>query len=115
MDCVFCRIVAGTARAEIIFENDRVVIFHDHWPRATAHLLVVPKAHYATLLETPPDEVAYLMKVCRALAESLQLEDGFRLMINNGPRSGQIVFHLHVHFMSWVKAVGFEKIDLKGV
>ncbi|MDD4051802.1 MAG: HIT domain-containing protein [candidate division Zixibacteria bacterium] len=115
MDCVFCRIIAGTSPARIIFENDRVVIFHDRRPQATTHLLVVSKAHYATLLETPPEEIGYLIKVCRVLAETLQMEDGFRLLINNGSRSGQFVFHLHVHFMSWLKAVGDEKIALKGV
>ncbi len=115
MDCVFCRIIAGTAPAKVIFENDRVVVFHDRRPQATTHLLVVPKIHYETLLETPIEEIAYLIKVCRVLAETLQMEDGFRLLINNGSRSGQIVFHLHVHFMSWLKAVGEEKIALKGV
>lgn len=114
-DCIFCRIVAGTAPAKKIYENERVVIFHDHRPQATTHLLVVPKRHYATLLETPAEEVDYLLKVCRALAERLQVEEGFRLVVNNGPRSGQIVFHLHVHFMSWIRAVAPEKIELAEV
>lgn len=114
-DCVFCRIIAGTAPAKIIYENERVVVFHDHRPQATTHLLVVPKAHHATLLETPAEEVEYLITVCRILAETLDMEEGFRLVINNGPRSGQIVFHLHVHFMSWLYAVGPEKIELPGL
>ncbi|NMC44044.1 MAG: HIT domain-containing protein [candidate division Zixibacteria bacterium] len=114
-DCIFCRITAGAAPAKIIYENERVVVFHDHRPQATTHLLVVPKRHYATLLETPAEEVEYLFKVCRALAERLQVEEGFRLVINNGSRAGQIVFHVHVHFMSWIKAVGLGKIELAGL
>jgi histidine triad (HIT) family protein len=115
MDCVFCRIIAGEAPGRVIFENDRVVIFHDHRPQATTHLLIVPKTHYETLMDTPAEEIGYLIKVCRVLAETLHMQEGFRLVINNGPRSGQIVFHLHVHFMSWLKAVGPEKIVLPGL
>jgi len=103
MDCVFCHIAAGQSPAGVVFENDRVIIFTDHRPQAKIHLLVCPKAHYPTFMDAPGEEVEYLFKVCRNLAETLSVEDGFRMVINNGSQGGQIVFHLHVHFLSWLK------------
>ncbi len=113
MDCIFCKIIAGEMPAKIIFENERVIIFRDHRPQAKTHLLVCPKKHYPTFMDTPNEEVAYLHKVCRKLAEYMQTENGFRMQINNGPKGGQIVFHLHVHYLSWIKDIGDEKIELE--
>ena len=113
MNCIFCRIIEGREAADVVYENDRVIVFKDHRPQAKIHLLVCPRAHYATFLEAPEDEIAYLFKVCRRLAEYLQIADGFRMTINNGPQGGQIVFHLHVHFLSWLRPLNDEKIELK--
>ena len=112
MSCVFCAIIAGQAPADIVFRDDRVVVFKDHHPQAPTHLLVCPCKHYPTFLDTPPDEISYLFKVCRQLAETLQVENGFRMTINNGPQGGQIVFHLHIHFLSWIADIGDKKLDL---
>ena len=112
MSCVFCDIIHGNVPAEIIFENDRAIVFKDHWPKAPTHLLVCPKTHYATFLETQSEEFDYLLKVCRRLAETLRVQDGFRIMVNNGPQSGQIVFHLHLHFLAWGHRQGEAKITL---
>ncbi len=112
MSCVFCDIIARRVRADIVYENDRVIIFKDHRPQASIHLLVCPKKHYPTFMETPGDELVYIFKVCRALADKLKVQNGFRMLINNGPRGGQIVFHLHVHFMVWTKELAIEKLEL---
>jgi len=113
MACEFCEIIEGRKPAQVVFENDRVIVFKDHRPQAKSHLLVCPKAHYDTFLDTPPDEVSYLLKVCRSLAEYLEIQEGFRMIINNGPRGGQIIFHLHVHFLCHIRDLGDKKIDIK--
>lgn len=112
MHCVFCDIIDHKLPAEIVFEDERVIIFKDHRPQARIHLLVCPKKHFATFMDAPPDEIQYLFKVCRRLADKLKVENGFRMMINNGPQGGQIVYHLHVHFLSQLKAPDSEKIEL---
>lgn len=112
LECEFCHIVARRKQAAVVFENDRVIVFRDIRPQAKIHLLVCPKAHYATFMEAPPDEVGYLFTVCRALAERLKIENGFRMVINNGPQSGQIIYHLHVHLLSWLKNLEDETIIL---
>jgi histidine triad (HIT) family protein len=112
MECVFCDIIVGREPAEIVFENDRVVVFKDHRPQAGIHLLVCPKTHYPTFSDAPPEEIGYLLKVCRKMAETLDVKSGFRLMINNGPQGGQIVNHLHVHFLSWIKGLETKKLTM---
>jgi histidine triad (HIT) family protein len=113
MACEFCEIVSHRRPADIVFENDRVVIFKDIHPQAQIHLLVCPKKHHPTFLDTPNEEIAYLFKVCRVLAETLGVENGFRLSIHNGPQGGQIIFHLHVHFMSGLTSLEAGKVEMK--
>jgi histidine triad (HIT) family protein len=99
--------------ADIVFENERVIVFKDIHPQAKIHLLVCTKAHYPTFMDAPADEIEYLFKVCRALAEKIGIESGFRMTINNGPRGGQIIYHLHVHFLSWIKNLEQKKIEIE--
>jgi histidine triad (HIT) family protein len=113
MSCVFCEIIAGQAPAAILYEDERVVIFRDHKPHARIHLLVCTRNHYATFLDAPAEEVTYVIKVCRALADKLKVQNGFRLLINNGPQGGQIIFHLHMHFMAWVGELPEGRIELE--
>ena len=112
MDCIFCKIIAKSSPAKIVFENDRVIVFRDHRPQARIHLLICPKTHYPTFLEAPSDEIAYLFKVCARIAEQLGVENGFRMVINNGPQGGQIVYHLHVHFLSSLKELQPGKLEI---
>jgi histidine triad (HIT) family protein len=113
MDCEFCDIIARRKSSSIVYENDRVIVFKDIHPQAKIHLQVCPKTHYPTFLDTPSEEIEYLFKVCRKLAEKLGIENGFRMTINNGPQGGQIIYHLHIHFMSWIKNLDREKIEIE--
>ena len=108
MDCVFCRIIEKKAPARIVYEDDETIAFHDIHPSAPIHLLICPKKHYSTLLETPPDVQPALFRAVRKIAEQLGVdEDGFRLIINQGRDGGQIVYHLHIHFLAGRKQRGF--------
>jgi len=100
MNCLFCKIAAGNSPAKIFYDDKEIMIFADIMPRAEIHLLVCPKAHYKTLLDIPDDLLMKVINRIRVLATELGLEDNFRLILNNGAHSGQIVEHLHFHFMS---------------
>lgn len=113
MACEFCEIIGHRRKADIVWENERTIIFKDIHPQARIHLLVCPKEHFPTFVETPTHEIAYLFKVCRQLAETIGVENGFRLVIHNGPQGGQIIFHLHVHFMSHLKSLDAETIEME--
>lgn len=102
-DCVFCKIVAGELPARIVLKDERVVVFKDIAPKAPVHLLVVPREHVADLESTGDEHetlLGHLMAVGRTVAHEHGLGDsGYRLVLNNGPDSGQEVFHLHLHVM----------------
>ena len=102
-DCLFCQISAGEIPARIEYEDPEVVAFHDVNPQAPVHLLVIPRRHIATLLETEDTDAAILGRMQRVaveLAEKLGLgERGFRLVTNCLEDAGQSVFHIHLHLL----------------
>jgi len=101
--CIFCRIVAGSSPARIVFEDDEIVAFEDVHPQAPVHLLVVPRKHLVSLKDATADEVSLLGRlflVANQLAREKGLETrGYRTVINTGTGAGQSVFHLHLHLL----------------
>lgn len=101
--CLFCRIVNKQIPGKIIYEDELVVAFEDIQPQAPVHTLIVPKEHLATLLvvgEENKDILTHLILVARNIAKSKGIaETGFRLVINNNPKGGQTIYHLHLHLL----------------
>jgi len=99
-DCVFCRIVQKEVPAEVLFENDEVIVILDINPIHYGHALVIPKKHCRDFLELPPCSYQAILEaarvVCQALVRGLGLE-GYNLFSNNGRSAGQSVFHFHLH------------------
>lgn len=102
-ECIFCRIVAGQAPADIIYRDERAIAFHDRSPRAPVHVLVVPVEHIASLNELTPESeslAGHLLLVARRVAEQEKIaQSGYRLIVNTGRGAGQVVFHLHLHIL----------------
>lgn len=101
-DCVFCKIIAGKIPAEKVYEDDSCIIIKDINPRAKIHLLLIPKAHYARLEEATVSEameLAFMLNKLAAMKDSLGLEKGYRLIINQGENGRQEVQHLHIHIL----------------
>ncbi len=102
-DCIFCRIVQGEIPADLVYEDDEVVAFRDVAPQAPVHILVIPRRHVATLLDTGPDDRQLLGRLQQAAIEIARREGldkrGFRLVINCLEQAGQSVFHLHLHLL----------------
>ena len=100
-DCIFCKIVAGTAPSRKVYEDQYVLAFWDIRPRAKVHLLVIPKQHVASLKELdelPVETRAALLSACvRVAREQGILDQGFRVIANSGKDANQSVFHLHFH------------------
>ena len=105
-DCLFCKIIAGEIPATKVYEDDDMLIFKDIDPKAKNHHLWIPKSHFKLLAEMT-DEQAELVKKCLrkipTLVKELGLENGYRLVINQGEDAGQTVFHLHIHILSGQK------------
>ena len=101
--CLFCRIVRKEIPARIVFENERLLAFEDIRPRAPVHVLIIPKAHFASLDDAPEGSEALLGEIllrARALAREKGVgETGYRVVLNTGRDSGQEVFHIHFHVL----------------
>jgi histidine triad (HIT) family protein len=102
-DCIFCQIVEGKMSSDILYEDSEVVAFKDINPRAPVHILIVPREHIASVLEAGENQATLLGKLiitAKKLAKTLAVDkDGFRLVINTGPYSGQAVQHIHLHLL----------------
>ena len=101
-DCIFCKIAAGEARAQIIYQDDDVVAFKDLNPHAPTHILIIPIKHIDCLASAKQEDIELLGKVqyeAAKIAAELGLKD-FRLVANNGRGAGQTVMHLHYHLMA---------------
>ncbi|MBZ5581513.1 MAG: HIT family protein [Acidobacteriia bacterium] len=97
-ECLFCRIASGAVPAPVVFQDDACAAFLDHRPLFPGHCLLIPRAHYETLPDLPPNRIEPLFatarRLCAAVEETMQSEGSF-LAINN--RVSQSVPHLHIH------------------
>ena len=104
MACLFCRIVAGEVPATKVYEDDRLVAFEDLNPQAPMHVLVVPRAHVATLNDLGPDHDSLVGEMIRRgaamAAERGYADQGFRTVFNCNRQAGQSVFHIHLHVLA---------------
>jgi histidine triad (HIT) family protein len=102
--CIFCRIGARESPAEIEYEDEEVVAFKDIYPKAPIHLLIIPKRHIESLAVLEEADSALLGKcllVARKLGEAYGVaQRGYRVNCNCGPEGGQVVYHLHFHFLA---------------
>ena len=109
LNCVFCKIVRGEIPAQKIYDDAEVVAFHDIRPQAPVHLLLVPKAHIATLYDATAAHQSALGKmlaVAGRLAREAGATDGFRTIINNGRVGHQEVYHVHMHVLGGPEPLG---------
>lgn len=100
-DCIFCKIANHVINSTYVYENDLVCAFRDMNPLAPTHVLVVPKQHYANIVDDVPAETLAAMAEAVgavATAEGIR-ETGFRVIANTGADAGQTVHHLHWHVL----------------
>jgi len=102
-DCLFCKIVARTIPAALVYEDELVVAFDDINPQAPTHTLVIPRKHVASIAELQDSDVALLGRLLLAgnkIARQKGIADaGYRFVVNTGANGGQSVFHLHLHLL----------------
>lgn len=105
-NCVFCKIIAGEIPSKKFYEDDDMVIIADVNPQAAKHYLLLPKKHYANIVEMSEDDAVTLGKCIKKLStlvDELGLKDGFRLVSNKGENGCQSVNHLHIHILGGEK------------
>ncbi|HEX9655094.1 MAG TPA: histidine triad nucleotide-binding protein [bacterium] len=101
--CLFCDIVEGKIKADIIHRDDDLVAFRDINPQAPVHFLVVPKKHLATTNDLDTESAKVIGKMfiaAKTLASKAGIsEKGYRLVMNCNAEAGQSVFHIHLHVL----------------
>lgn len=101
-DCLFCKIIAGDIPSTKVYEDELVLAFRDIAPQAPTHILVIPKAHIASVAELTEENaavVAHIFSVIPQIAKAEGLENGYRVVSNCGADAGQTVHHLHFHIL----------------
>ena len=102
MSTVFSQIIEGKIPCQKVFENERIIAFHDIAPQAPVHVLIVPKKPIQNLAAASDDDAAVLgecLIVAKTIAQQLGIPDSFRVITNSGHNSGQVVYHLHFHLL----------------
>ena len=100
MECEFCEIIRGRSRAEVIFENERIISILDINPIHFGHALVIPKRHCETFVDVPDEDLSELIRIAKCVSRSIMdilKPEGFNIFSNNGKAAGQSVFHFHLH------------------
>lgn len=101
--CIFCKIAAGEAASNKIYEDKLVLVFYDALPQAPVHFLVIPKAHIRSMDdidESNSSIIAHIYEVIAQIARQLDLDNGYRVVGNCGDDGGQTVDHLHFHVLA---------------
>lgn len=102
MGCVFCDIAQGNTNSDIVYQDEQVVAFRDIKPQAPVHILIIPRQHISTPVEFSEDTAGiagHMVVVAGKVATQEGIEDGYRLVMNNGSKGGQSVFHVHLHVL----------------
>lgn len=107
-DCIFCKIIKGEIPSHRFYEDEKMIVIADIAPKAKKHYLAIPKTHYKLLSQMTDEQAAELgecMLTVGKIAPSLGLQDGYRLVINQGDAAEQTVPHLHLHLLGGQKLV----------
>lgn len=103
METIFSKIIKGEIPCNKVFENERILAFHDIQPAAPVHVLIIPKKPIPSMNDVTGEDlpvIGEIHQVAQQIAKELGIADtGYRLINNCGPDSGQAVFHLHYHLL----------------
>lgn len=101
-DCIFCKIINRQVPSQIVEETEDILVIKDISPKSSIHYLIIPKKHIKDLISFNSADF-YLGSKVFAMAKELSKTEytkEFKLILNNGPKAGQQIFHIHAHFLA---------------
>ena len=102
-DCIFCKIPRGETEGQVLYRDERVYVIKDLYPQAPVHLLIIPLQHVVSMAYVGAGQEAAMGHIFMVAEEMARREEitisGYRLVLNQGPDSGQAIEHIHVHFL----------------
>jgi histidine triad (HIT) family protein len=103
-DCIFCKIAAGDINADVVYDDEQVLVFRDIEPQAPVHVVLIPKRHIATLNDLAPADgelIGRLYLAAKQVAADLKVAgSGYRTLINCNRDGGQYIMHVHMHLLA---------------
>ena len=99
---LFTKIIDKEIPADIVYEDDLCLAFHDVSPQAPVHVLLIPKKPLVSLDSFSEEDrslAGHLFMMVPKIASTLELSEGYRTVINTGENGGQSVLHLHIHIL----------------
>jgi histidine triad (HIT) family protein len=103
-DCLFCRMAAGEIPVKPIYDDESLMVIEDIKPEAPLHVLVIPKAHIASLNDLTPEHDALIGSMFRRAATIARdrgyAARGYRTVFNTNRDAGQTIFHIHLHVLA---------------
>jgi histidine triad (HIT) family protein len=102
MSCLFCKIVEGVIPSTPVYQDDLCYAFTDLHPQAPTHVLIIPRQHISSMIETDRSNralIGHLHWAAAEIARNKGLSNGYRIVVNTGPDGGQTVDHLHLHLL----------------
>uniref|UniRef100_A0A3B3ZTD4 HIT domain-containing protein n=1 Tax=Periophthalmus magnuspinnatus TaxID=409849 RepID=A0A3B3ZTD4_9GOBI len=99
---IFSRVIDKSIPADIIYEDDKCLAFRDISPQAPVHFLVIPRVPIPRISEAKDDDtelLGHLLVIAKNVAKKEGLQEGYRIVINDGKHGAQSVYHLHVHVL----------------
>ncbi len=103
MDCLFCKVVKGEIKTNVLYRDDWLIGIDDINPQAPQHKLIIPHKHIATVNDMQAEDgerMGHMILAAKTLAKQLNMaEQGYRLVLNCNEGAGQSVFHIHMHML----------------
>lgn len=103
MSCLFCQVVSGEVKANVVYEDPELLVFQDINPQAPTHLLIIPKQHIATINDADSKDeqlLGRMLLTARQMAKTQGIADkGYRLLFNVNSEGGQVIYHIHLHLI----------------
>ena len=102
MDCLFCKFVSGEIPVNKLYEDENFIVIRDIEPKAQNHYLAIIKSHFKLLSEMTSEQAEMLKNTLKKIPELekvLELQNGYRIVVNQGDDAGQTVPHLHIHIL----------------
>jgi len=109
---IFQKIIEKEIPSEFIYEDDLCIVINDINPQAPLHLLIIPKKPLPKLSDAEEKDLnllGHLMLIAGNMSRKFNVEDAFNIVINNGEKAGQTVFHLHIHLLAGNKKLNLPK------
>ena len=105
-DCVFCKIMKGELPSTTLYKDDEFMIIKDINPQAKVHLIAIPLDHVPSIDMMSDEGLGLLGRIMGKISMiqyELGLDNGYRLVINQGEDAGQTVDHVHIHILGGEK------------